>query len=157
MEAFNDSICNKLARIFYTDSDTIHFLWDCVNKKTFVIGGSPDIPADTENPFIYLLEQGRVDPEFEALYCVFCTKLDEAVLSGIPESSLAADFRMKFGNSDEFRLCHIYINILKDDSGKVTDIQANIRPFTKKEEFDRDILSYFTSDKNPAIYKKKIL
>lgn len=156
MEALNESVCNKLARIFYADSDTVHFLWDCINKKTYVIGGCPDIPVDTENPFIYMLDQGLVDPEFEALYSVFCTKLDEAVLNGIPEGSLVADFRMKFGNSEEFRFCHIYINILKDDSGKATDIQANIRPFTKKEEFDREILAYFTSDKNPAIFQRKV-
>lgn len=153
----SERLSRKLEKLYSADGDTIHFLWDCEAKTTDTLGGRVAFPAGTEDPFAYMQHLGLIDPQFEAYYSIYCSKLDEAVWNGIQDSTLSADVRMRFSENDEFRFCHIYSNLLKDDSGRVTDIHVNIRPFSHKEEFDREVLSYFTSDKNPAIFSRKAL
>ncbi|MBQ9948926.1 MAG: GGDEF domain-containing protein [Oscillospiraceae bacterium] len=153
--AASEKLLSKLAKLYESDNDSIHFLWDCREKTVETLGGSFVFPRDTGNPFFYMQKSGLIDPAYESFYQVFSSKLDEAVIGGIAEQSLCADIRMKLSEADEFRMCHIYLNLLKDDEGRVTDVHANIRPFTKQEVFDHEVLSVFTSDKNPAIFSKK--
>ncbi len=150
-----DRVSKKLEKLYGADNETIHFLWDCAAGVTDTLGGSVVIPQNTDNPFIYLQREGFVDPQFDSFYSVYCARIDDAVWVGDTDNALCADIRMRFSPDGEYKFCHLYSNLLKADNGKVTDIHVQIRPFSAKEEFNREVLSYFTSDKNPAIFTKK--
>ncbi len=152
----SEKSCAKLAKLYTMgDMDTIHFLWDCCDNTVDTLGGCVALPQ-SGNPFHYLFNNGYIEDTYQALYQVFCAKLDEAVLNGVSDNSLDAVVKMRFSADGAYRLCHIYTNLLKDENSKATDIHVNIRPFTAKEELDHEVLSVFTSDKNPAIFSKKL-
>lgn len=154
-KAISEKSCGKLAEMFHADNDTIHFLWDCTERTVDTLGGRFEFPRDTDNPFTYMLRKGFIDSKYESFYLVFCSKLEEAVMNGASEESLCVAVNMRLGEDEDFGLCYIYASFLKGGDGRVTDVHANIRPFTRQEIFDHEILSYFTSDKNPAIFSRK--
>ncbi len=151
----SDRISEKLEKIYSADNDTIHFLWDCAAGVTDTLGGDFEFPQDIDNPFIYMHRMGLIDPHYDSFYSIFCSKVDDAIWLGVEENDLCADVCMRLALEGKRRLCHIYVNLLKNEDGKATDIHVNIRPFSEKEKFDREVLSFFTSDKNPAIFSRK--
>ena len=154
--AISEKSCAKLAKLYAVgDVDTVHFLWDCCENTVDTLGGRVTLP-ESGNPFHYMINSGFVESSYEAVYHVFCSKLDEAAIYGVVDNSLDAVVKMRFSPEEEYRLCHIYTNLLKDEGGRVTDIHVNIRPFSAKEELDHEVLSVFSSDKNPAIFSKKL-
>ncbi len=153
--SINPNISAKLDKLFKADTDTIHFLWDCRNETTDTLGGCIAFPENTANPFLYIRQQNFIDQKYELYYDVFCSKIDEGTYTPTNKSELGAVVKMKFSEDGESRLCNIYTNMLKDENGLVTDVHVNIRPFSQKEAFDYEVLTYFTSDKNPAIFSAK--
>ncbi len=151
----SDKCLDKLARLYKGEDNTIHFLWDCVANTVDTLGGCCTLPAQGVNPFHYLMDEGFVAEEDKSFYAVFCSRLDDAVISGISDNTVCADIRMRLTKDSGYRLCHIYANLLKNDNGTVSDIHTNIRPFTSKEVLDHEVLAVFTSDKNPAIFSKR--
>ncbi len=145
----------KLSNLYEADKNTIHFLWDCKEKSVDVLGGCMSFPDGTSDPLAYLRSIDFIDPQYVSFYDVFCSKLAEGIYEPIEESELGAVVKMKFSEASEYGLCNIYANLLKDDAGLITDVHVNIRPFSQKEIFDYEVLSYFTSDKNPAIFSAK--
>ncbi len=150
-----ENTLNKLLKLYNADVDTIHFIWDCKNGETDSLGGCMIFPEDTSNPFLYIRQKNLIDPKYELYYDVFCSKIDEGTYNPIENNELGAVVRMKLDENDDYRLCNIYANLLKDENGLITDVHVNIRPFSRKEAFDHEILTYFTSDKNPAIFSAK--
>ncbi len=153
--SINEKSLAKLMELYNKEEDTIHFLWDCRHGETDTLGGSIAFPEGTSDPFAYMREKAFIDEKYVYYYDVFCSKLMEG--TSVPDSrnDYAAVVRMKFSDDGEMRLCNIYANTLKDDSGLITDVHVSIRPFSQKQIFDYQVLSYFTSDKNPAIFSAK--
>lgn len=155
-QIISEKVCEKLSRLYSCgDTDTIHFLWDCKDNTVATLGGCLALPLNG-NPFHFMINNGLIEEKFLAIYQVFCSKLDEAVMHGIADGNLNTVVKMRFSPDGNYRLCHIYTNLLKDKYNIATDIHVNIRPFTAKEEMDHEVLSVFTSDKNPAIFSKKL-
>lgn len=151
-----EEILTKLSKLYSADTDSIHFLWDRVGRTVTALGGCFVFPEGTDDPFMYLLANGFIDAESRSFYEIFCSRIDDAVWNGVDAGNISADVKMKLTPDGGYRFCHIYTNLLKDEGGKATDIHVNIRPFSKKEVFDREVLTYFTSDKNPALFTKRV-
>ncbi|MBQ8613886.1 MAG: EAL domain-containing protein [Ruminiclostridium sp.] len=150
--SISEKTIEKLTLLYEKENTTVHFFWNCKDSTTDTLGGCLYFPADTENPFLRMREMELISPEFLSLYDVFCAKLLESTVTPISETDLGTVVRMKFSNDGEARLCNIYVNLLKDENGIVTDMHVNIRPFSQKEEFNAQVLDMFTSDKNPSIF-----
>ncbi len=158
--SINEKSAEKLMKLYSREADTVHFLWDCKLGTTDTLGGCVLFPEDTADPFMYMREKNFIDEKYIPYYDVFCAKLREGAVVPADRNDFAAVVKMKFGGCGEIRLCNIYANTLKDDDGLITDIHVSIRPFSRQEMFDYEVLSYFTSDKNPAIFSaecKKLL
>lgn len=149
----NENSIAKLMQLYGAEKQTIHFLWDCKEETVDTLGGCIGFSDEKVNPFVYLRD--FVDPKYELYYDVFCSQLDEGTFIPTDKTDMCAVLRMKFPYSDDFIFANIYANLLKDENNLITDVHVNIRPLSQKEIFDKEVLTYFTSDKNPAIFSSK--
>lgn len=154
MNVVNESgkYMDAIKNIFKNDVETAHFLWKCKENKVIYMGGKHIIGDDAEHPYEYIRQNSLIDPEYLSVFDVFCAGVEEGISSGIKHGELPLDVKMRFNSQEDFRFCHMYNLFLRDDEGRITDVLVNIRPFTQKEEFDRQIVECFSLDKNPAIY-----
>ncbi|MGN0636839.1 MAG: putative bifunctional diguanylate cyclase/phosphodiesterase [Huintestinicola sp.] len=150
----NGNYMEAIKNIFRNDVETAHFLWKCRENTVVYMGGRHIIGNDAEDPYEYICRHGLIAPEHLPVFDVFRASVKEGISSGIEHGELPLDVKMRFDENDEFRFCHIYNLFLRDEKGRINEVLVNIRPFTKKEDFDRQILDSFSSDKNPGIYGK---
>jgi len=137
-----------------SDEDTIHFYWSPVDNAVVQLT-SELFPTDIRDPLDYLRESGMIEENSLPVFDVFCATIESGILNGTDANSAGTDVSMKLPGSDEFVMCHLYAMFLRGNDNKVTDIHFNLRPYSLKEQFDRDVLSYFTSDKNPKLFSRR--
>lgn len=147
-EKYMDTIKN----IFKYDVETAHFIWKCKENKVIYMGGRKIISDEAGHPYEYIRENDLIDSQSLPVFDVFCASVEEGISSGTNHGELPLDVKMRFNDKEDFRFCHMYNLFLRDDNDKITEVLVNIRPFTQKEEFERQILDSFSSDKNPAIF-----
>lgn len=152
----SDKCFETIRNIFRNDADAAYFFWNCRENSISYIGGKKFIPENETHPFEYIREKGLVSPDFMPVFDIFCAGIEEGIYSGTDSAELSLEIRFRFSDDEVFRFCHLYNVFSKDDKGRITAVFVNIRPFTQKEEFDRQIVESFSSDKNPAIYGKVI-
>lgn len=116
------------------------------------MGGKHIIDENASDPYEYIRRKELIAPEYLPVFDVFRASVEDGISSGIKHGEMPLDVKMRFDDKENFRFCHMYNLFLRDDGGRITDVLVNIRPFTKKEDFDRQILDSFSSDKNPDIY-----
>ncbi len=146
---------NKLVEMIASDSGTIHFIWDCVEGKTYSIGREI-FNGEIGDPLDYIREHEIIDENSASAFDVFSAQIEEGIICGTERNSLGIDLVMKLSEDSEPIMCHFYALFKRDKSGKITDVHGNIRPYTAKELFDRQVLSVFTSDKAPQLYTKRV-
>lgn len=152
----NEKYMDAIRNIFKNDVETAHFLWKCKENTVIYMGGRRIINESITNPYEYLRSKEFIAPEDLPMYDVFCKSVEDGIVFGINHGELPIDVKMRFDKNEDFRFCHMYNLFLRDNDGRITDVLVNIRPFTKKEDFERQILDNFSSDKNPDIYKNII-
>lgn len=146
----SEKYVGRLVELMENDTDCIHMYENVSDKKMVVLSGGLTYNVES----LYSL-RGSVEEKSLALFDVFCSKIEDGIINGTQENSAGADIAMKLSDGGEFEMCHLYALFLRDESGRITDIHYNIRPFTPKEVFDRDVLKMFSSDKNPVLYSKR--
>ncbi len=144
----------RLTEIIKQDHETIHIYNNIADNKLFSLSESFDIGNYTGIRSL-LREKGIVSSDSLNVLEVFCERINEGIISGTSGNSLSTDISAKLPDMNDFGLCHLHAFFLRDEKGKITDIHYNIRPYTPKETFDRDILNNFSSDKNPKIFSKR--
>lgn len=133
----------------------LNFLWDCVNDRTIALYYDGVLPEGVSQPFEYMLESGRVEPAYIPAYEVFCSELAMGISRGTDKHEIILRLKMNiFG--EEYSFVTITAVFKKDEKNRIKYIYTNIRPFTVSDEREWDILTSFTSDKNPAIIQKRI-
>lgn len=146
---------DTLVEMMAADKETVHFLWDCAAGKTFAIG--KDIfDGEVSDPLDYFREKGLIHESSAAAFNVFSAQVEEGILGGAERGSLGIDVMIRFSEDAEFVMSHFYMLFLRDPFGRITAVHGNIRPYTQKETFDKQVLSVFTSDKAPQIYTKRV-
>lgn len=148
----SDKYMDAIKNIFRNDVETAHFLWKCRENTVVYMGGKHIIDENASDPYEYIRRKELIAPEYLPVFDVFRASVEDGISSGIKHGEMPLDVKMRFDDKKNFRFCHMYNLFLRDDGGRITDVLVNIRPFTKKEDFDRQILDSFSSDKNPDIY-----
>lgn len=148
----SEKYVDRLVELIENDNDCIHLYQNVADNKMIVLGG--DFPTTIESLYS-LRESGAVEEKSLALFDVFCAKIENGIINGTSDNSASADVALKLSEDGGFEMCHLYALFLRDEEGKITDLHYNIRPFTPKEYFDRDVLKTFSSDKNPKLYSKR--
>ncbi|MDE6731727.1 MAG: GGDEF domain-containing phosphodiesterase [Oscillospiraceae bacterium] len=152
----SDKVKDGLAQMIAGDRETIHIYYSAADDSCVQLSGEvfPDL---TGGLLDYLSESELVEEQSRSVLKVFSAKVDEGVQSGTNENSVSTVISMKLPNSEsgEFKLCHLHGLYLRDDAGKITAIHYNIRAFSPAEEFNRDVLKMFSSDKNPKLYSAR--
>lgn len=146
---------DRLVEMMGDDFGTVHFLWSAADNAIVNIGGDL-IPQDNDDPFDYLALNGFVADDSMAIFSVFRAQIQEAIVCGTEKAFAVVDAKMRFSTDDEFRLCNVYALFLRDKIGRVTDMHVNIRPYSDREIFDKQVLGFFSSDKQPMYFESMI-
>ncbi len=133
------------------DKHSVHFLWDC-EAGTIATVGSSIFDNVSGDPLDFLRESGLIDPQYLPSFNIFSSRIEEGIISKIDRRSLSVDIRMKFAEDEEFALCGFYAHFLLDENGRILAVHGTIRPYSKREMFERHVLSSFSSDRDPRIY-----
>lgn len=149
-----EKYADKIISMMQSDEDTIHFYWNPADNVTVQLT-SALFPEGVCDPLDYIRTSGMIDGNSLPVFDVFCAKIESGILSGTDTNSAGTDVSVKLPGSEEFVMCHLYALFLRGGDNKVTDVHFNLRPYSLKEQFDRDVLSYFTSDKNPKLYSRR--
>lgn len=151
-DIMTDKYADRLLEIIENDSETVHFYQNVADDYYCVLSGDL-FPKGTSDPLEYMLQNGLIEKNYESVFNVFCSKIVEGAAHGISSNSLYTELSVKLNG--EFKLCRMYAFFLRDSDGKITDIHYNIRPFSGKETYEREILKFFTSDKNPKLFSRR--
>lgn len=133
------------------DKHSVHFLWDC-EAGTIATVGSSIFDDVSDDPLDFLRESGLIDPQYLPSFNIFSSRIEEGIISKIDRRSLSVDIRMKFAEDEEFSLCGFYAHFLLDENGRILAVHGTIRPYSKREMFEKHVLSSFSSDRDPRIY-----
>lgn len=145
---------DRLIEMMFRDRDTFHFFQSIEDNRTIRFS-SELLPEDAEDPLNYIRVSGIVEDSSLPVFDVFCSKIESGILGGISSNSVGTDISLKLPGSSKYTMCHLYALFLRDGNDKITDIHFNLRPYSLKEQFERDVLTYFTSDKNPKLFTKR--
>lgn len=154
MDRIPEKYAGRIISMMQSDEDTIHFYWSPADDVMIQLT-SMMFPEDVRDPLDYMRESGMIDENSLPVFDVFCAKIESGILCGTDTNSAATDISVKLPGSDEFVMCHLYALFLRGEDNKVTDVHFNLRPYSLKEQFDRDVLSCFTSDKNPKLFSRR--
>lgn len=149
-----EKYADRLVSMMQRDEVAIHFFWSPKDNVTIQLSAKL-FPDDVKDPLDYIRENGMIDEQSLPVFDVFCAKIESGILTGIETNSAGTDISVKLPDSDDYVMCHLYALFLRGEDNRITDIHFNLRPYSLKEQFDRDVLTYFTSDKNPKLFTKR--
>lgn len=152
-----DNAKNCLAQMLADDRETVHIFYSAADNSCIQLGGEI-FPGMKGDPLDFLAKSGLVEEQSLAVLSVFASKIKDGITNGTDENSASTVILMKLPGSpepDKFSSCHLFALFLRGEDGRVTDIHYNIRGFTPIEEFNRDVLKMFSSDKNPKLYSAR--
>ncbi|MGN0650090.1 MAG: putative bifunctional diguanylate cyclase/phosphodiesterase [Oscillospiraceae bacterium] len=147
--------CQKLMDMLASDSDCVHFMWNCKTGTVNCIGNNY-IPDGVEDPLDYIRASGYINEKSLSVFDVFASQIEQGIISGIDRSNLSSDILIRLNPDSEYRKCHVFALFMRGNDNKITDVHFNIRPFTKKEEFDSNVLSEFSSDRAPKHFGNRV-
>lgn len=132
-----------------------NFLWDCENDVTVAMYYDNILPEGVKRPFDYMLSMEMIEPESIPVYQIFCNQLEMGIVNGTDKNEAELAVKMNiFGGVP--KLVSLSAVFGRDVRGYIKYILVNIRPFKDSELRNHEILTSFTSDKNPAIIQKRI-
>ena len=146
---------DRFVEMMAADCGTLHFLW-CAEDKTVITVGNDFFPEHTAEPLDYLAENGYIAEESLPLFSVFSSQIQDAIINGTDKQFACIDAQMRIKPDGAFALHRIYALFRRGEDGRVTDIHVNIRPYSERAAFDRQVISTFTSDKKPVLFDKLI-
>lgn len=112
------------------------------------------IVSEEYDPVEALLHSGRVSDEDRSLLEDFAAKINRAVIMGTENSEMKMQLRLKEQDGEAWH--EIRLELEKNAAGKLTEAVGNIHRLTEREVMDRDILHFYTNDRNPAVFASKI-
>ena len=144
---------DTLAKIMLND-DTVHIIWLCHENKTFSFG-KPFLPENVNDPLDYIRDNDFVADDSCDAFNVFSAHIEEGIIAGTDRNEISIDLEMRLSKDEEPKLCHLFSLFLRDENNRINAVHINIRPFTARQVFNRQVLSVFTSDKAPQLFAKR--
>ncbi|MCM1309342.1 MAG: GGDEF domain-containing phosphodiesterase [Butyrivibrio sp.] len=141
--------------IIKNSGDKLNFLWDCENDVTVAKYYDGVFPDGVKRPFDYLASMNMVDSESAPVYRIFRDQIEDGIQNGTDKNEAEIVLKMNiFGGAPT--LVNLSAVFGKASDSRIQYVFVNIRPFTDSEIRNQEILSTFTSDRNPAIIEKRI-
>ncbi len=137
------------------DMKTIHFLWDC-DEGRVTTARSTIFDNVKGDPLDFLRESGLIDEHYLSAFNVFSAQIEEGIISGIDRNSLMIELKMKLSPDSEYVMCGFYALFLRDEQGRIHAVHVNIRPYTPREAFCRNVLTAFSSDRDPSLFSQSV-
>lgn len=144
----------RLIEMLRYDKDTVHFYQNVRDNEFVSLSEDMKIRGDSDITMM-LRDSGMIEKDSLPVFDVFCERISEGIINGTDSNSLGTDISVKMPGSDSYQMCHLYALFLRDENNKITDIHYNIRPYSPKEYFNREVLRMFSSDKNPKIFSQR--
>lgn len=141
--------------IIKNSGNKLNFLWDCENDVTVTMYYDGIIPEGVKRPFDYMISKNMIEPESMPVYQIFCDQIEKGITDGTEKDETELSVKMNIFDGVP-KLVNISALFGKDSCGHIKYVLVNIRPFNDNELRNREILTTFTSDKNPAIIQKRI-
>lgn len=111
--------------------------------------------SQTYNPIEAILNSGCVDEDDVSLYSDFAGKIYAGVLGGLPDAGLKIQFRMK-NLQDKSNWCSMEVSFAKNQNNRITEAAGKLHLMSEREIMSRNILNFYTNDRNPAIFASLI-
>ena len=153
-EGISERYAEKFLKIISQDTGTLHFTWSVSENYVEHLCGSI-FPENTADPLEYMRENGFISPDSLSEFDVLCEQIQYGIIRGASQKSISADIKMRIDPNAEYSYCHVYVLFLLDENRRITDLNFNIRPFTKNELFSLEA-ARFTSDMNPSLFTKRV-
>lgn len=141
--------------IIKNSGNKLNFLWDCENDVTVTMYYDGIIPEGVKRPFDYMISKNMIEPESMPVYQIFRDQIEKGITDGTEKDETELSVKMNIFDGVP-KLVNISVLFGKDSCGHIKYVLVNIRPFNDNELRNREILTTFTSDKNPAIIQKRI-
>lgn len=141
--------------IIKNSGNKLNFLWDCENDVTVTMYYDGIIPEGVKRPFDYMISKNMIEPESMPVYQIFRDQIEKGITDGTEKDETELSVKMNIFDGVP-KLVNISALFGKDSCGHIKYVLVNIRPFNDNELRNREILTTFTSDKNPAIIQKRI-
>lgn len=141
--------------IIKNSGNKLNFLWDCENDITVTMYYDGIIPEGVKRPFDYMISKNMIEPESMPVYQIFRDQIEKGITDGTEKDETELSVKMNIFDGVP-KLVNISALFGKDSCGHIKYVLVNIRPFSDNELRNREILTTFTSDKNPAIIQKRI-
>lgn len=151
----SENVCDLIVKTITADTESIHFIWNCRNNSIIHLGKSI-FPDSVQEPFDYMREKKWVEETSIPVFDVFRCQIEEGILRGTKSCSLSIDISAKFSDDENFQKHHFFALFLRDKNDKIQSVHINARPFSSRETFERDVLTFFTSDINPRYFTQHI-
>ncbi len=149
-EKYRDMFVNIL-----NGNSATHILWMCKEGRTFSIGKN-FLPENVSEPLDYIRENEYLSTSSKDTFNVFSAHVEEAILSGTDRDYYSADVEFKFPGEFGFTLCHCFALFYYGDDKRADAVFLSIRPFKSPQVFNKNIVSQFTSDKDPELLGKRL-
>lgn len=144
-----------IVQILTTDTASIHFLWN-YDDHSLIQFGKEIFPEGVTEPLDYMREMNWVEKTSQAVFDVFRSQIEEGIADGTEQSSLAVEIPIRYARDETFLYHHIHAQFLRDCNKKIHSVLVTLRPFNNKEIFEKDVLGFFTSDKNPLYFTRRV-
>lgn len=149
-EKYRDMFVNVLDGTYAS-----HILWMCKEGKTVSIGKN-FLPENVSEPLDYIRENEYLSDTSKDTFNVFAAHVEEAILSGTDRDYYSTDVELKFPGEFGFTLCHCFALFYYGDDKHADAVFLSIRPFKSTQVFNRNIVSQFTSDKDPELLSRRL-
>ena len=150
-----DNCRNKMIEMMIHQDVYIYFYIDFFNNQWYLENNPlfPDfIMSDSENPIDNLLKNDRLFPEDREKLRFLLNKLKNEGAFSKNDKYIKFQFRM-LGDTQGMDWYEMRIYPLFDIGGKTVDsINGSFMKMNEREIKNRNILNFYTNDKNPAIF-----
>lgn len=144
-----------LVQILTTDTANIHFLWN-YDDRSLIQFGKKLFPEDVMEPLDHMREMSWVEETSQAVFDVFRSQIEDGILNGTDSNGLTIELPIRYTKDEAFVYHRIHAQFLRDAHKKIRSVLVTLRPFSNKEVFEKNVLGFFTSDKNPSYFTRRV-
>lgn len=148
----------KMTDLLMNKSGKVYFYIDYSQNEWFIANQSaaPEcMISERYNPVEAILNSGKITEEDRGLYGDFAGKLYAGTLSCIADIKLKIQFRLNVSDTEQVWYS-MELLLGKADDGRITETAGQLYKMSEREIMDRNILHFYTNDRNPWIFASLI-
>jgi diguanylate cyclase (GGDEF)-like protein len=138
--------------------NSVFYYWDCIKNTWWVKNGNftgLNLVSDSYNPLETLIATGQLVGESHFVYNRYYQRILNGTRTPMKADCLSVTFRVP-GEDGRDRIFTFTTYFNKNESGHIIEMAGEGREFTGQEIMDHNILSHFTSDRNPSVFYDRV-